>query len=373
MNGGAEQQQRVPARRRAEQRQPGRQQHRLRAAGGSRPGNENLHELVRRAVRPHRRRRRQRVAEVGHATASTAKSTITCGARRWPPTRSSSTRPRRPKTDQYIDQYGFSVDGPIWKNKTFFLFTGEKYREGTPAPLVSTVPTPAMKNGDFSGLVDASGRQIVIYDPATGRDVNGVWTRDPFPGNIIPANRINRDGPGDHAVLAGSQRHDGRRGAVAAEPAVARALQQGPVLELGREGRPQLRRQRPGLLPLGRERAERDRQQRATPSAAVPARPASFRSGAPTARSSATGCTSSGRARSSTCAAATPISWSGAIPITRSASIRRSSGPRASSTRCPARRSAASSRVIEVDQFATLSRGSPRTGTATTRFSRTCR
>ena len=34
----------------------------------------------------------------------------------------------RPKTDQYIDQYRFSADGPIWKNKMFFLFTGEKYR-----------------------------------------------------------------------------------------------------------------------------------------------------------------------------------------------------------------------------------------------------
>jgi hypothetical protein len=96
-----------------------------------------------------------------------------------------------PKTDQYIDQYGFSVDGPVWKNKTFFLFTGEKYREGTPAPLFSTVPTPAFKNGDFSGLVDASGNLIRIYDPATGRDVSGVWTRDPFPGNRIPADRIN--------------------------------------------------------------------------------------------------------------------------------------------------------------------------------------
>ena len=96
-----------------------------------------------------------------------------------------------PKTEQYIDQYGFSVDGPIWKNKTFFLFTGEKYREGTPAPLFSTTPTEAMRRGDFSGLVDTAGRQIVIYDPATGRDVNGVWTRDPFPGNIIPENRIS--------------------------------------------------------------------------------------------------------------------------------------------------------------------------------------
>jgi hypothetical protein len=96
-----------------------------------------------------------------------------------------------PKTDQYIDQYGFSVDGPIFKNKTFFLFTGEKYREGTPAPRFGAVPTPAMKAGDFSGLLDAQGNLSRIYDPATGRDVNGTWTRDPFPNNRIPANRIN--------------------------------------------------------------------------------------------------------------------------------------------------------------------------------------
>ena len=96
-----------------------------------------------------------------------------------------------PKTDQYIDQYGFSVDGPIFKNKTFFLFVGEKYREGTPAPLNSTTPTQAMKNGDFSGLRDAQGRPIIIFDPNTGRDVNGVWIRDPFPGNRIPADRIS--------------------------------------------------------------------------------------------------------------------------------------------------------------------------------------
>ena len=103
-----------------------------------------------------------------------------------------------PKVDHYLDQYGFEVDGPVkipglydGTNKTFFMFTGEKYREGTPAAQFSTVPTAAMKNGDFSNLVDASGKLITIYDPATGREVNGVWTRDPFPGNIIPADRIN--------------------------------------------------------------------------------------------------------------------------------------------------------------------------------------
>jgi hypothetical protein len=103
-----------------------------------------------------------------------------------------------PKVQHYLDQYGFEVDGPVeipglynGKGKTFFMFNGEKYREGTPAAQFSSVPTAAMKNGDFSKLADAQGRPILIYDPATGRDVNGVWTRDQFPGNIIPADRIS--------------------------------------------------------------------------------------------------------------------------------------------------------------------------------------
>src|SRR5215471_15978550 len=103
-----------------------------------------------------------------------------------------------PKVEHYLDQYGFEVDGPVvipglynGKNKTFFMFNGEKYREGTPAAQLSSVPTASMRNGDFSHLVDAQGRPIIIYDPATGRDVNGTWTRDPFPNNTIPANRIN--------------------------------------------------------------------------------------------------------------------------------------------------------------------------------------
>jgi hypothetical protein len=103
-----------------------------------------------------------------------------------------------PKADHYLDQYGFSVDGPVvipglynGRNKTFFLFTGERYREGTPAPQFSTTPTEAMRNGDFSNYRDAAGNLITIYDPATGRLENGVWVRDPFPGNQIPANRID--------------------------------------------------------------------------------------------------------------------------------------------------------------------------------------
>jgi hypothetical protein len=103
-----------------------------------------------------------------------------------------------PRTDHYLDQYGFSIDGPVnipglynGKNKTFFLFTGEKYREGTPAPQFSTVPTDAMRRGDFSDYRDTAGNLITIYDPATGRLENGAWVRDPFPGNQIPIDRFN--------------------------------------------------------------------------------------------------------------------------------------------------------------------------------------
>ncbi|MFN0086480.1 MAG: carboxypeptidase regulatory-like domain-containing protein [Blastocatellia bacterium] len=102
------------------------------------------------------------------------------------------------KAEHFLDQYGGVISGPVWipkvyngKDKTFFLFNYEGYREGTPNPQVITVPTDAFRTGDFSQYKTASGQLIRIFDPATGRNVNGVWTRDPFPNNIIPANRIS--------------------------------------------------------------------------------------------------------------------------------------------------------------------------------------
>ena len=102
------------------------------------------------------------------------------------------------KAEHFLDQYGGVISGPVWipklyngKDKTFFLFNYEGYREGTPNPQVITVPTEAFRNGDFSQYKTAAGQLITVYDPATGRDVNGAWVRDPFPNNIIPSNRIN--------------------------------------------------------------------------------------------------------------------------------------------------------------------------------------
>src|ERR1051326_2022085 len=103
-----------------------------------------------------------------------------------------------PKSDHFLDQYGAAVGGPIifpklynGHNRSFFFVNYEGYREGTPTPLNLSVPAPEFLDGDFSKLADSQGRPIVIYDPKTGRDVNGNWVRDPFPNNRIPSDRIN--------------------------------------------------------------------------------------------------------------------------------------------------------------------------------------
>jgi hypothetical protein len=105
--------------------------------------------------------------------------------------------------DTPLDQYGFTVGGPVHipklytgRDRTFFFFAWEKYKQNQVFPQndVSSVPTLAQRRGDFSETLNSAGRLITIYDPNTGRSVNGQWVRDPFPNNIIPANRIDPTG-----------------------------------------------------------------------------------------------------------------------------------------------------------------------------------
>lgn len=91
-----------------------------------------------------------------------------------------------------LNQYGGIFSGPIMKNKTFFFVNIERvYTGGSGFPFL-TVPTPAQRNGDFSQTLDPAGQLIPIYDPATSvLGPNGQYTRQQFPGNIIPPNRID--------------------------------------------------------------------------------------------------------------------------------------------------------------------------------------
>jgi hypothetical protein len=98
-----------------------------------------------------------------------------------------------------LDEFGFTVGGPVWipkvyngKNKTFFFVAYEHYHLNTlVSSTVSSVPTPAQRGGNFSQTFNAAGVLNTIYDPATGQSVNGTWVRSPFPGNTIPASRMD--------------------------------------------------------------------------------------------------------------------------------------------------------------------------------------
>jgi hypothetical protein len=82
----------------------------------------------------------------------------------------------RPKPDFKQNQFGGTVGGPVFKNKSFFFGSYQGHRETQGQTALSTVPTLAMRNGDFSELTR------VIYDPQT---------QQPFLGNRIDPGRFD--------------------------------------------------------------------------------------------------------------------------------------------------------------------------------------
>src|SRR3954468_7149264 len=84
---------------------------------------------------------------------------------------------------------GFTLGGPLVRDHSFFFAAVEWLYDTFPEPLFQTVPTQAMRNGDFSALL---GQGIQIYDPLSGQISTGTTVvRQPFAGNIIPAGRLN--------------------------------------------------------------------------------------------------------------------------------------------------------------------------------------
>jgi len=89
---------------------------------------------------------------------------------------------------------GYTIGGPVFiphhfnsdKRRLFFFvseeWTGQKVNA---SPSTANMPTALERKGDFSQSFDTGGSLIVINDPSTGK---------PFPGNVIPANRINATG-----------------------------------------------------------------------------------------------------------------------------------------------------------------------------------
>lgn len=100
------------------------------------------------------------------------------------------------------NQFGGSLGGPIWKNKTFFFVDYQGTRENQGQTFNTAVPGDAVLTGDFSSTT-INGAPDIIYDPLTtcgygpnppcavGADGTPIVTRSPFPNNQVPADRFN--------------------------------------------------------------------------------------------------------------------------------------------------------------------------------------
>lgn len=99
----------------------------------------------------------------------------------------------RPLASFKRSQFGGVFNGPIVRDRTFFLVSYEGLRERSASNTVFSVPTALERNGDFSQTRTASGNLITIYDPLTTRaNPSGSGSiRTAFPGNMIQASRFD--------------------------------------------------------------------------------------------------------------------------------------------------------------------------------------
>jgi len=104
-----------------------------------------------------------------------------------------------PKAPFKWDQYGYTASGPFFKNRLFFMSNFEGYRDRKQFQTPFSVPSTAMRSGDFSELLANLGainsqpgqRTNVIVDPTQCTVVGTTRTCQPFANNVIPASRIN--------------------------------------------------------------------------------------------------------------------------------------------------------------------------------------
>jgi hypothetical protein len=99
------------------------------------------------------------------------------------------------------NNFGATFTGPVWipkvykgRDRTFFMISSDNsIFRGASQIRLYTSPSVPFLNGDFSSLRTAAGQPRIIYDPATTIvDGNGVASRQPFAGNIIPRPRLSR-------------------------------------------------------------------------------------------------------------------------------------------------------------------------------------
>jgi hypothetical protein len=95
------------------------------------------------------------------------------------------------------NEFGASLGGPVYlpkiyngKNKTFFFASWEELRQRQATTTTSAVWTDAMRQGDFSGLIDSQNRRVTLYDPWSVGP-GPTYTKTPYINNQLPMARLS--------------------------------------------------------------------------------------------------------------------------------------------------------------------------------------
>jgi hypothetical protein len=93
-----------------------------------------------------------------------------------------------PRSEYRYNYFGANLGGPVKKNRLFFFYNFEDFKQNIPGSIVmSQVPTALERAGNFSQTISTSGSRPTIYQPGSQYAGNA----QPFPGNIIPPSMIN--------------------------------------------------------------------------------------------------------------------------------------------------------------------------------------
>jgi len=85
------------------------------------------------------------------------------------------------------NQYGGVIEGPLYRNKLFFLASVEQLSQASFTSVTATVPTDAQREGDFSSTYGPNGNLVTIYNPFSTKydSDSGNYIRTPYTNNKI--------------------------------------------------------------------------------------------------------------------------------------------------------------------------------------------